>query len=1496
MVDVLLQYLHEACEESGVRGQVKANSLVHNLGIADLGDGVQKEIVLPCGGALHHHFDGVVVLLVRHVKVHGRGEQTSPLASTDNLANIELAEEHLAMLHNLVGHVLGVENAQLSKDTNVSILETKSLLEQRDEVGEVAKVGVVRNNLIDVVGVLDDLKTASSSKTELLSAKAGKANLLPGGNIVGLGSSGDGLAVLLEVDVAQSELGVVVDAGEEDLGRMVQALVEASVANILDVGHVGSVDELLHLSEIIRLGKGVYELGIEEILLQGLASHLEVGDELVPDLGLVRLGAHHNVLAGVLGVDETLNGIGSALLLELGLTKARPDRLLVHLRGIRLGAIEILQEVNNNTNRRNLHLDLIVLVLGKFGPGELLVDGESFLVQHVALGNANQGNVLSIEIVKLVNVRGDTGAIGADGGEDEEVLKVLVVREVRALQNDALEERNELSGQIGSHECLDSDGNFISRSTLGKGPLHNLIDELAAVGILCLLALLLVQNLGPKIEILTLHQVLGKVAVETVGVANGNKLIVALAGTLLVGNERQGGVEALAVRTEDLGVVEHIVRQESLRITVEGDVDLTESIVSAGLGTAGCNTGLEPGLEETETIARLGTLDHLIDGAGRSDSHQNALDKVLVGTEIEQLADNLRGLGRRDLGDVNLNVLEQTVQVQVLRQLINKVETITDMDQRAGIGKLGILQILLHLLGDVNVRITADALGLLELPKLARRLNVLEVHVGVLREVDDGTEVVVQTLGGLVALKDLDEILGTELVVVLLGNLDAHLHVAGTAGHHILEQRKALLAVELAEELDDELGVHLVRVLEDALDVGDLGVVLGGALPHAGALAELANVGPVVVGEDAVLHDGVGNLGSPADEVDLQKLGLEVGVLGLVVLQCLKEEGGGLLDAVAGQEGLGGGLDVDEGTALGVDEALGQIQRSLGIVEEELAEHRGVVHLEADAGGVRDDLVVLPALDEAVDGLGVALAAQVDAEGHAGVGGHDEVAELLGALELVVLEPLLHELGPALLEDGLGELDGLLLVELAGLEEGGEVLEDGLGAAGLGGDLLEARDGGGGAEGRAGRGDELGGLDDLAGPDEALELGGVQILGAGKAEAAGDLDGKVVVAEGGGDVGDEGRAVELDADDLAGADGDAEDGPGGILPTGDEDGLLGDLGPVHGLAGVDVEHVDVAHLGKEEGEVVLLVDDEADGEVGPGVGGDGDGRRGEAEGGSLGGIAADLHDVQLVAVGPVGLALVEDEDLGRILPPDEPDGVEGPGVALEGLADLLLDGVQLHVAVDGAAGPGRDAPDEAPLLVGTDVVVDDLGVGADGRMPIKGLDGGRIALGGPVVDRPGRDEGEVGSRRPLPEHDGLRHGVALELGLGVEVEDLEGRPGPEGEDVGLRIHNGRLGLDRAAGDGRVVLEVDQRDLAGLDGHDPLVGRHGREAMLDGALGNSELLEIEGLREDDGDGSHFCCVCVFFVLSQELVMCWKAKGLSLSLVNQSRLERKQILPS
>lgn len=65
---------------------------------------------------------------------------------------------------------------------------------------------------------------------------------------------------------------------------------------------------------------------------------------------------------------------------------------------------------------------------------------------------------------------------------------------------------------------------------------------------------------------------------------------------------------------------------------------------------------------------------------------------------------------------------------------------------------------------------------------------------------------------------------------------------------------------------------------------------------------------------------------------------------------------------------------------------------------------------------------------------------EVDRQGKREVELADQVAELLGALQLVLLEPLFQELLLALLQDGTRQLHRLLPVQLARLEEHPKVL------------------------------------------------------------------------------------------------------------------------------------------------------------------------------------------------------------------------------------------------------------------------------------------------------------------------------------------------------------------------------------------------------------------------------------------------------------------------
>mmetsp|Transcript_43690 Transcript_43690/g.105380 ORF Transcript_43690/g.105380 Transcript_43690/m.105380 type:complete len:327 (+) Transcript_43690:573-1553(+) len=179
VVNVLLGHFHQSCELIWVVFEVVADSLVHEFCVPNLGNRLQEQIIVERVSSLHHDLQCIVMLLIMHVQVDSRVPQTGTFAGTNNLGHIKLAEEDLAMLHGLIRNVLGVKNTQFSENANVSIIKTKSLLEQRNDVIEMAQIRIVGNNLVDVIRVLDNLKTASGCKSEFVCSEASKANLFP---------------------------------------------------------------------------------------------------------------------------------------------------------------------------------------------------------------------------------------------------------------------------------------------------------------------------------------------------------------------------------------------------------------------------------------------------------------------------------------------------------------------------------------------------------------------------------------------------------------------------------------------------------------------------------------------------------------------------------------------------------------------------------------------------------------------------------------------------------------------------------------------------------------------------------------------------------------------------------------------------------------------------------------------------------------------------------------------------------------------------------------------------------------------------------------------------------------------------------------------------------------------------------------------------------------------------------------------------------------------
>ena len=90
----------------------------------------------------------------------------------------------------------------------------------------------------------------------------------------------------------------------------------------------------------------------------------------------------------------------------------------------------------------------------------------------------------------------------------------------------------------------------------------------------------------------------------------------------------------------------------------------------------------------------------------------------------------LGGLLGGDFGHVHLDVLEHAVGVEVGGHLVYEVEPVAHVDERAGVGQLGLDQELLHLLGVVHCTVPTHPLDLLQLLHARSCLDILLVHHG----------------------------------------------------------------------------------------------------------------------------------------------------------------------------------------------------------------------------------------------------------------------------------------------------------------------------------------------------------------------------------------------------------------------------------------------------------------------------------------------------------------------------------------------------------------------------------------------------------------------------------------------------------------------------------------------------------------------------------------------------------------------------------------------
>ena len=114
---------------------------------------------------------------------------------------------------------------------------------------------------------------------------------------------------------------------------------------------------------------------------------------------------------------------------------------------------------------------------------------------------------------------------------------------------------------------------------------------------------------------------------------------------------------------------------------------------------------------------------------------------------------------------------------------------------------------------------------------------------------------------------------------------------------------------------------------------------------------------------------------------------------------------------------------------------------------------------------------------------------------------------------------------------------------------------------------------------------------------------------------------------------------------------------------------------------------------------------------------------------------------------------------------------EGSREALEDLLLALLGEEELHVTADGLVGALVDADEVAPFLGGVDTVVHDLAVGELGLL-LEDSGWGVSVVDVGVVDVLFANDTEGVLVDPAPEAHALVDVALLELGLGVQVENL----------------------------------------------------------------------------------------------------------------------------
>jgi len=130
----------------------------------------------------------------------------------------------------------------------------------------------------------------------------------------------------------------------------------------------------------------------------------------------------------------------------LGLSKLSPYFWSVDLLCVLLGkshvSFEVVKLVEHNLNSLNMLV-------------KLLVDAKGLLIESVLLLLTDLGKLVSVVVIKSVDVVHNFLLLGLNSGKNEQVLEVFIVGKARIVEDNLFEQFNELFWKFSCHESFD---------------------------------------------------------------------------------------------------------------------------------------------------------------------------------------------------------------------------------------------------------------------------------------------------------------------------------------------------------------------------------------------------------------------------------------------------------------------------------------------------------------------------------------------------------------------------------------------------------------------------------------------------------------------------------------------------------------------------------------------------------------------------------------------------------------------------------------------------------------------------------------------------------------------------------------------------------------------------------------------------------------------------------------------------------------------------------